>query len=264
MRKNNLLMLFSLLILLTGCWDEHLLKNARLVYVSGLDFDESGTYKMTSLLRTFSRNVSPSGGGDSSQAIDLFTGTGETVRESRLSINRAIEGEYDPSKERVLILGNEAAKSDIYKLLDVFYRNPRTPINSQIVVSEGTANSMLEHIFKEENAKGGYLYELIESAEKNTEVPELTIQTVCTYLFDEGKDFVLPYLGIDKEQNILKLRSQCLSNFNLGTITNFEVDNIPPRVYHRYYQVFLTSLIRRDYSDDNFYIMFYLYWLFNF
>ncbi|MCS0824837.1 Ger(x)C family spore germination protein [Cytobacillus firmus] len=212
MRKTNLFLLFSLIFLLTGCWDEQLLKYARLEYVAGFDFDESRNYKTTSLLRTISRNLNPPGGGDSSQTLDLVLGTGKTVRESRLSINRAIEGEYDPSKGRVLILGNEAAKSDIYKFLDVYYRNPHTPINSELVVSEGTANSLLEHIIQEESAKGGYLYELIKSAEKNTESPELTIQTVCTYLFDEGKDFVLPYLGIDKEQNKIKVKGLAIFN----------------------------------------------------
>ena len=43
-----------------------------------------------------------------------------------------------------------------------------------------------------------------------TEIPSVTAKTVSTYLFDEGKDFFLPHLGIDKEDRTVKVKGTAL------------------------------------------------------
>lgn len=61
MRKTELFLIFIILPLLTGCWDERLLRDSRTVYLSGFDLDENGDYQTTSIIREM--NISESSRG---------------------------------------------------------------------------------------------------------------------------------------------------------------------------------------------------------
>ncbi|MBT2668509.1 Ger(x)C family spore germination protein [Bacillus sp. ISL-4] len=208
MRKNKLVLTLIILTLLTGCWDERLLKDVRIVYLSGFDLDEKGDYLITVLIRNL--NISKSSRGERSITNDMITGKGKNVRETSLNIDQSVAGTLDPAKGRTLILGNDIAKGDIFNVLDTIYREPRLNVNSKVVVTSGSAKNLIQHLTEKEMEKAEYFYELIKSSEDLTEIPSVTVQTVCTYLFDEGKDFFLPYLGIDKEDHTVKVKGTVL------------------------------------------------------
>ncbi|UJL46907.1 Ger(x)C family spore germination protein [Virgibacillus sp. NKC19-16] len=208
MRKNKIILLLLIIPLLTGCWDERLLKNSRTVYLSGFDLDEEKNYRTTAVIRNL--NISDSSRGERSVSNELVTGKGESIRESSLSIDRGVAGKFDPAKGRILILGNEVAKRNIYNVLDSIYRDPRVNLNSKVAVTDGNANELIQHLIEEEPEKGEYLYEMIRSSEDHTQSPSITLRTVRNYLFDEGKDFFIPYLGIDKNKNKVELKGTAL------------------------------------------------------
>ncbi|MGE6717469.1 Ger(x)C family spore germination protein [Peribacillus frigoritolerans] len=210
MKKNKILLLFLIIPLLIGCWDERLLKNARIVYLTGIDLDEEEKYVTTSIIRNM--NISESSRGETSVSNELVTGKGETIVETSINISESVAGNLDPAKGKVLILGGEVAKGDIYNVLDPIYRDPRVDVTAKIAITDGSANELIQHLSQAEMEKGEYLYEMIRSSEMLTKVPKNTLQSVCTYLFDEGKDFFIPYLGIDNEDNKVKVKGTALFN----------------------------------------------------
>ncbi|MFD1606502.1 Ger(x)C family spore germination protein [Oceanobacillus luteolus] len=199
-RKTKLVLLFFILPLLAGCWDERLLKNSRTVYLSGFDLYENGDYQITSIIRDM--NISESSRGEISISNKLVTGNGSSIREASVTIDRSVAGNYDPAKGRVLILGIDVAKGDIYNVLDAVYRDPRVDLNAKIAVTDNSANKIITHLSENEVEKGEYLYELIHSSEINSEIQNITLRSIRTYLFDEGKDFMLPYLSKDEDNKV--------------------------------------------------------------
>src|SRR5690625_1518601 len=165
MKKTELFLLFFILPLLAGCWDERLLKNSRTVYLSGFDLNENGDYQVTSIIRDM--NISESSRGEISISNKLVSGNGSSIKEASMTIDRSVAGKYDPAKGRVLILGVDVAEGDIYNVMDTVYRDPRVDINAKITVTDNSANEIISHLSENEVEKGEYLYELIHSSEVN-------------------------------------------------------------------------------------------------
>lgn len=214
-RKTELVLLFFILPLLAGCWDESLLKNTRTVYLSGFDLVEEDDYQITSIIRDM--NISESSRGEISISNKLVTGNGSSIKEASVTIDRSVAGNYDPAKGRVLILGIDVAKGDIYNVLDPLYRDPRVDLNARIAVTDNSANEIITHLSENEVEKGEYLYELIHSSEINSEIQDITLRSIRTYLFDEGKDFMLPYLSKDDPDDEVKVNGAALFHNNSFT-----------------------------------------------
>ncbi|MGR3764632.1 Ger(x)C family spore germination protein [Rossellomorea sp. NS-SX7] len=175
-------------LLLTGCWDQRLLKDSRLVYSSAFDLEDGDKILTTAIIRDFQ--------GQTPTNVEIQD-TGKTLRETRLKMDRKINGSFEPSKNRVFILGEDLAQKDIYQFLDVFYRDPTSSISSKIAVAEGRAADILSTLGQKNTLISEYLAEQIKSSEEGTEVDIHNLQTICTVMFDEGKDFMIPLLSME-------------------------------------------------------------------
>ncbi|MBJ8025980.1 Ger(x)C family spore germination protein, partial [Bacillus cereus] len=96
MMKKMAICFVSTFWLLTGCWDQHLLKNANLVLGIGLDAAEEEKIETTALLRIL--KAESAGSGKSSSTNVIYSTIGNTFRESRTSIEKQLGGEYSPNK----------------------------------------------------------------------------------------------------------------------------------------------------------------------
>lgn len=208
MRNNKILLLLFLLPLLAGCWDERLLRDIRTVYLTGFDVDEEGEYTLTSIVRNF--NISQSDRGARSISNELVSSKGENIREASLNVDRNIAGTFDPAKGRTLVLGEAVGKQNLYNVLDSIYRDPRVNVNSKIAITDGSAKQLIQHLTEVEMDKAEYFYEMIDSSEDFTEVPVMTLRTIFSYLFDEGRDFFIPYIALDQEENVVRLKGTAL------------------------------------------------------
>ncbi|MGD6963158.1 Ger(x)C family spore germination protein [Fictibacillus phosphorivorans] len=197
MRSVKLISLFSSLLLLTGCWDQTQLNETKLVRAAGFDYLKNGKI-INSASIPQSVNTDTGTGQVNNQ---IFHAVGNTARQSRIKLDRKVSEKVDASKNLVVILGEEAARKDIYHILDVFYRDPKSALNARIAVAKGNASDVLSARFEETETSigvGTYLSESIRSAEDAAIVPVENIQTVCPIMFDPGQDFALPYLVPEK------------------------------------------------------------------
>ncbi len=194
--------------MLAGCWDERLLRDIRTVYLTGFDINDKDEYTFTAVVRNFT--ISQSNRGERSVYNELISSKGESIREASLSVDRKIAGTFDPAKGRTIILGEAVGKKNLYNVLDSIYRDPRVNVNSKIAITDGSAEQLIQHLAEVEMQKAEYFYDMIDSSEEFTEAPVITLRTIFSYLFDEGRDFFIPYFTIDQEENIVQLKGSAL------------------------------------------------------
>lgn len=187
------LYLVPILSLLTGCWDQSMLNQTKLITAGGFDYTKNGKVVTTAAIP----QAIASEAGKENTVNQIFSATGYTARQSRLRLDRKVSERLEASKNQIIVFGEEAAKKDIYHLLDVFYRDPKSALNAKLAVSAGKASDIISTDFEETKKSSGvgeYLRDLIRSGEEGATIPMENIQTVCPLMFDPGQDFALPYL----------------------------------------------------------------------
>ncbi|KAA0563516.1 Ger(x)C family spore germination protein [Bacillus sp. CH30_1T] len=188
------LLIVPTLLLLTGCWDQRLLKDSRLVFASSFDLKENEKILTTAIIRDFIDEI---------PVNVMVQGEGNTIRETRINMDNKISGILEPSKNRMFLLGERLAQKDIYQFLDIFYRDPNSSVSAKIAVTEGNSADILAKMKEKNTLIGEYLIELVDSAEESTLIPKHNVQSICTFMFDEGKDFALPMFKLDKDNEVI-------------------------------------------------------------
>ncbi|TYS71010.1 Ger(x)C family spore germination protein [Sutcliffiella horikoshii] len=195
MSRRNFHMMVCLILsvlLMTGCWDQRLLKDLRLAFTVAFDLGENDEIVSHIAIR---ESEKLSVGGQPSQAtVAVVEGKGLTLRDTRLSLDKRIPGEFSPSKMRVYLMGEELAKKDIYSILDILYRDPKAPLGAKLAIIEGKAADILQMKSIKETLLTEAVSQLLVNSEKNTIIKNETVQTVCPTMFDPSADFSLPVL----------------------------------------------------------------------
>lgn len=199
MKKLGFVMLT--LLCLSGCWDQRLVKDINLIYSQALDQTEDNRIETTIVTIGGSQNESGSRIASSSEPA-IISAVGNTPRDSRMNLDRKVSGELFASKNRVTLLSQELAEQNIYSLLDVHYRSPISTTNARIAVVEGEAKKVLHVRTAETPLISDYLGDLLKGLEEAEVIPKASMETVLSDLFDDGTDFVLPYLKAIDHENV--------------------------------------------------------------
>ncbi len=85
------------LLLMTGCWDERLVKDINLIYSQALDKTDEGLIETT--IVTIGGAPNESGAQVSTQKPAIISAMGNTPRDSRMNLDRKVSGELYASKK---------------------------------------------------------------------------------------------------------------------------------------------------------------------
>jgi spore germination protein KC len=195
--KKPVILLVMCLLILTGCWDQDLLKDTRIAVGVGYDQLDNGELLQTTDIHV--PKIDSGGTGRPAMTAVIMKSTGATPRQSRMSLEREVAGNYAPNKVLVYVIGEELAKKDIYPIFDVLYRYPRNSLGAKIVLAKGRAEEILSLKIVEEKLVSDALLKIIESGEDDTFIPRISVQSVCPVLFNAGQDFALP--KVEKSDN---------------------------------------------------------------
>ncbi|MCG1020204.1 Ger(x)C family spore germination protein [Sutcliffiella horikoshii] len=180
------------LLLLTGCWDQRLLKDLKLVFTVAFDAGENDEIiSHVAIRETQKLSI---GGKPGEATVAVVEGDGITLRDTRLTLDRRIPGEFSPSKMRVYLMGEELAKQDLYSILDILYRDPKSPLGSMLAIVQGKAEEVIHMQTIKETLLTEALTDLLVSNEDYTIIKNETVQTVCPVMFDPSADFSLPVI----------------------------------------------------------------------
>ncbi|UOQ43607.1 Ger(x)C family spore germination protein [Halobacillus salinarum] len=197
--KKALCMLISL-FLLTGCWDQRQFKDIKLVLTKAFDLTEDGDLHETVSIPSVQRG----GEGPGPEHIQIVSAEADNVREARERIDEMISQSFDPSKLKVILLGEELAQKGIYPILDDFYRNPRNNLNAYLGIVEGEAGKAVSIKNQTEPRISTYISGILESNITSTHFTGKNLQLICSDLLSPGKDFTLPYLKVLEESQLIK------------------------------------------------------------
>jgi spore germination protein KC len=189
MKKTAILLLMGMLIL-TGCWDQNLLKDNRLAVGIGYDQLDNGELLETTDIHV--PKIDSGGTGRPAVTSLIMKSNGATLWESRMSLEKEVAGNYSPNKVLVFVLGEELAKKDIYSIFDVLYRKPRNSLGAKIAIAEGRAEEIISLKVVEEKLISDALLKIIVSGEEDSFIPRLSIQSIFPFISNEGQDFALP------------------------------------------------------------------------
>ncbi|MED4228737.1 Ger(x)C family spore germination protein [Neobacillus cucumis] len=196
--KSKKPIILLLCVLLTGCWDQHLMKNAVLVQI--LSYDLADNDEM--LLGVSIPIIDESSAGPQARVkSETLSAKGHTPRDCRLKIDREISGILDSSKNKLIFFGERMAAEGIYPPLDVVWRDPRNSLSATLGVVDGEAVNLLEINPKHEPNVSEYIQDALTSAEENSIIPDQTIQIVASEMLDPGEDIVLPYLKMNNKKS---------------------------------------------------------------
>lgn len=137
-KQGKILILLTLLMVMTGCWDQDSLKDARLANASAFDITSEGEIKQTLEIVDDSESQQGSSGNE------VHSGTGRSVRQSTDRIRAKVTGDIRFFKYGMILYGNKLAQNDIYPYLDVLYREPDYPTSHvKIAIVDGDAGDLL-------------------------------------------------------------------------------------------------------------------------
>ncbi|MGP4076538.1 Ger(x)C family spore germination protein [Halobacillus sp. K22] len=198
--------ILSSLVLLTGCWDTRQFKDIKLVLSIGFDQNEDGGVIETVSIPTVKRSTE----GPTSETVQILTTEGHTPREARDHTDQMIANTFDPSKAKVILMGEELAKNSIQPIFDQFYRNPNNNLNAYIAVVEGKAEDAIRITPPNEPGVSKYVSGLLEGQTMATHSTGENIEVLHGEMLEPGIDFAVPLLSVKKEENLLNFEGLAL------------------------------------------------------
>ncbi|ARO64718.1 Ger(X)C family germination protein [Bacillus cereus] len=196
-RKVKLLSILCASSVLSGCWDQEPLREARLAYSIGSDITEENKLQQTIEL------VKSSSGEQSSFENEIHSATGHNIRDTSDALKKNVTGNIRYFKYGVQLLGTKILKKGILPYLDVSFRDPTNPTALvKLIAVDGETSEILEKKKVGNLLIGDFLKKKVKSLEDMSVFPKETLETASTKMLDPGKDFTLPSIKIKGKEVI--------------------------------------------------------------
>ncbi|MGM9924337.1 MAG: Ger(x)C family spore germination protein [Bacillus sp. (in: firmicutes)] len=185
--KHKISRLFIIILsvmVLTGCWDEKLIRDTS--FILGTAFDKKED-KLIGTYATPAATIYPQGG-------IITTVEGHTVRELTFRVNDKVAETLDTSKIQTLIFSEKIAKEDgLYPYLDIYVRRPNNPINPFIMIVKGDAGQYLKTAIPNENIPSNYYKEIIKAHVDNGLLTHINVMKASRIFKNKKFDILLPH-----------------------------------------------------------------------
>lgn len=200
MRK--LLAVCLLLCLLTGCMGSGTeLKDLTVIQGIGVDKDEEEDEVNVSLQVFDAAKASGNAGELSGNLTKVVEGKGKSVYDAIYKSAGTIGDEPFVSQNRVVVLGENLAKSGIEGVTDYFFRDHETRINVTVAMCKGDAKDILNADTDEGLVPIETVENLIETSEKNLITPRTDIFYVLKSMYEAEGDYYITALKAEEEQD---------------------------------------------------------------
>ncbi|MDO7906444.1 Ger(x)C family spore germination protein [Paenibacillus sp. JX-17] len=188
--------LLLLPLVLGGCWDRREVNDVAFVMGSAVDKEANG-YRTTLQIAMPSQlggAGSEGGGGGTSgdKSWYLESRYGETIRASQISEQRSLSRMLHYSHRRMLLIGEDLARSGVSQMMDVLVRMPQNRLSSLLVVTSGPAYKVIQADAPIEKFPSEMVRELSHEYMKKPRSVKSMIHT----LIEEGVDSAVPLVGL--------------------------------------------------------------------
>jgi spore germination protein len=221
-KKFNFVCLFSMMFLLTGCWDQVESEERGYVIGVGIDTSDKDTLKdreeeevteatlEKERFKVTYQFVVPSalrGKAEGGQAEDPFLNTtivGNTMFKIVRDMSKKLARSPYFEHIKTIIISEELAKKGYFpEVLDIFLRDHEMRRGTKVIISKGKSQEVLESGTKVEKLPVMYIDSITENAFKNGEMlPPTIIGDVHKFLLGSNS-FVIPTIeSIDHKVNL--------------------------------------------------------------
>jgi spore germination protein KC len=205
---NHIVVILTVTLLTTGCWDRTELNDQALVMASGVDLTPDNELLLTDQV-VLPINLSK-GLGSSRQEFLTLSATGRDILDASQNLQSKLSRKYFLGHRRIVFIGEKAAKHGLSHMMDEYTRNPDVRLRSDIfVVKNNTATQALQikapleqfpalAVIKSRQFVGGKvgttLVSFLRAGACNTSCPTLPVLEIVTGTTDSDEQ-VLQFSG---------------------------------------------------------------------
>lgn len=149
MRIISLILITIFLFTQTGCWNSREINELAFVLSIALDKADDGFKVTAQIAKPETYSKTPAGVGGTTEKEKPFwviSGNGKTIFEAVRNMASISSRRIFWSHIKVIIIGEELARSNVLEILDFFSRNPELRLRTWVAVTQGEAGKTLEII----------------------------------------------------------------------------------------------------------------------
>jgi Ger(x)C family germination protein len=207
--KKFSILIFLLLFVLTGCWDRKEIEERSYVVAIGLDLpkgidiEKEQAIDVTFQFSNPKLSVKGASQSGTSETEDIVTLTAPDFVSARNMANSFVTREISFSHNKVLIVSEELARTEIfYRLLSTSLKDREVRRETNIIVTEGKASEFMSKNKPELMVRAHRYYQfLIDRATETGLVPESNLNRFLAITDGDADLFLAMYGSINKDQN---------------------------------------------------------------
>lgn len=194
---NKLLLILSITLMLTGCWNNRDLTD--LAIMTGIAFDkgEDGRFEITvQIVKPEAMKTSGEGGGSEKKAFNNVSSTGETVFECARNLIAKINKKVYFGQVQLMVISEDFARDGVSKIFDLFERDTETRRRADLIIAKGMeAKTVLESESRMSRLPATHETEALEASRHFGKTLKVTFIDALKVLNKEEYSFVLPTIN---------------------------------------------------------------------
>lgn len=185
------LILSILAVVQSGCWDRVEIEDLGIVLGTGLDKGEDNQIRLiVQLAVPTEMGGGPQQVGRGKKPTFTVIGTGETVYDALVDVQRQFSDRIFFGHNRVLIIDEELAKEGIAEYIDFFVQHPQPRLRALVIVSKNAEEALKTETSKDLSSSQA-LEEIVQLLKSGIRI---TLKDVFQMLRQEGESVVLPWV----------------------------------------------------------------------
>lgn len=193
----------SIMGTLSGCWHQNELTDLAIVSATGVNRKDNQWELTYQLLTPANASANASGSSGSGPPISVLSTQGETLRKTLSNNELENTRQLHIGNNRVLIIGEAAAKYGLESLIDAYLRNPQARETVDLFVSKNDPRLLISQLMYLEKNTGEGIHKLIDKENKATSIlPKINMFDLTDQLAGPSKCAIMPELMISGKAEV--------------------------------------------------------------
>lgn len=211
MFKKRILMIsvFLTSMLLSGCWDRMELNELSITSASSMDINKEGKWVISFQVvvpSAIPAAAGTTGGSNGHVPIEVYSTEGVTIKDavskSYLEASRKLYFGHN----RVLIIGEDAAKVGINQMIDLYLRNSDSRETVNVLIASGDGRSILEQLLSVQPIPGIGMERILEKQQQYlSKIPYIRMYDLIKHQLSPSHSVLVPEITISGGKEVTNL-----------------------------------------------------------
>ncbi|MGG2026538.1 Ger(x)C family spore germination protein [Gottfriedia sp. S16(2024)] len=192
-KSYKIISLCSILLLATGCWDTRAITEKTLVNGISFDLDQDKKIEVNALIL----DIIGKGAGVFDFQSETVDSKGISVSQASMHLQSFLPGDITTSKTKILLFGEDFAKTKITHIISTFRRRTLSNLNVSVAITnKQPAKNVLKLKTVGTKPLSVILSQTIKNAEFTSIAQQIQLFNIFTYTSEEGIDFTIPVVDV--------------------------------------------------------------------